>query len=357
MRALRILVASLVLASLPLPLHAADPSGFLEPTSQFSLAPLLTQQAFGIIDPAGPANSKAVRRGSEFSLLEVLNDSGFEDGTEEASLRHLQGARDLDAAAARSLPFAHNQPRLVPPFPVALSRAVRRFVDSYLDHSAGLKLCFKRSAPFLSKMASLLERSGVPSDFVFLAFAESEFSYRGAGPWQLSKATARRFGLKVNKYLDERRDPIKSTEAAAEFLTALHDQTDDWRLAVVGWNTGAANLDRFLHLKGADYEQLASTLPHRTRSLLNRFMAVAFLARNAESFGLEQADESDVPAFKHITVPGGTPLRRVARMTDSSMEELRRLNPALLRDRVPPSLQSYELRVPCGEDDAVPTSF
>lgn len=357
MLALRILAALVVVAWLARPLQAAGPSGFLEGASQFSLAPVSAEQAFGVIDPAGSANRGAVRHSSEFSLLEVLNASGFEGGKEEASLHRLERARDLGAAAARSLPFTRNRPRLVAPFPVALSRAVRRFVDSYIDNSAGLRLCFKRSAPYLPNMASLLERNGVPSDFVFLAFAESGFSYRGAGPWQLSKATARHFGLRVNRFLDERRDPIKSTRAAAEYLATLHDQTGDWRLAVVGWNTGPANLDRFLHLKGADYERLAETLPRRTRALLNRFMAVAFLARNAESFGIEQAGESDIPAFKRMTVAGGTPLRRVAHTTDSSVEQLRRLNPALLRDRVPPSLHGYEIRVPCEGDESVPASF
>ena len=81
-------------------------------------------------------------------------------------------------------------------------------------------------------MTQVLGQYGVPSDLVYLAFAESSFSKGGAGPWQLTKATARRFGLRVNDFVDERRDPLMSNRAAAEYLAQLHHQMGDWRLTV-----------------------------------------------------------------------------------------------------------------------------
>jgi len=116
---------------------------------------------------------------------------------------------------AGSLPFQRSEPRKVAPFPLVLNAAVQSYVDSYLAHSEGLKLSYARSAPYIAQMTQMLGEYGVPADMVYLAFAESSFTKGGAGPWQLTKATARRFGLIVNQFLDERRDPLKSTRAAA----------------------------------------------------------------------------------------------------------------------------------------------
>jgi len=243
-------------------------------------------------------------------------------------------------------PFEHSEPHKVVPFPLVLNRTVQRYVKEYLDHSEGLTRSFDRSAPYLGQMRKLLEQHGVPSDFVYLAFAESEFSKQGAGPWQLTKATARQYGLDINSYVDERRDPVKSTRAAAEYLATLHDQVGDWRLAVVGWNTGEASIQRFIERKGTDYERMANSLPRRTRALLNRFMAVAFIANHAEEYGIQKARYSEPVIYDKLTVRGGTTLGKAAEMAHTTVDVIRMLNPALLRDRVPLSHKNYELRVP-----------
>ena len=246
--------------------------------------------------------------------------------------------------------FAFSRPRRVAPFPIELNQTVRGFVDQYLEHSQDLQLAFDRSAPYLNLMVSKLEGHGVPRDFIYLSFAESDFQRRGAGPWQLTKATAKRFGLRIDKFVDERRDPIKSTEAAAEYLATLHDQYNDWRLAVVGWNTGDTSLGRFIEVKGADYEKMASRLPMRTTQLMNRFMAVAFIAHDAEAYGLRRLN-LELPALEKVRVRGGTSIRRIAQMNDTSVAAVKRLNPSLLRDRVPPSASFYEVMVPGEESE------
>src|SRR5271169_7198135 len=171
-----------------------------------------------------------------------------------------------------TLKFQLGQPRKVPPFPLVLNATVRSYVDSYLANSEGLRLSYARSAPYLTQMTEMLRQYGVPSDLVYLAFAESSFIKSGSGPWQLTKATARRYGLQVNDYVDERRDPIKSTRAAAEYLASLHDDIGDWRLAIVAWNTGEGMLQKFVQDRGEDFDRLLDHLPGRTRGLLNRFM-------------------------------------------------------------------------------------
>lgn len=256
------------------------------------------------------------------------------------------------------LAFEHSQPRKVPPLPIVLNAGARAYVDSFLAHSGALESCFEQSSPFISEMASALEKRGVPSDFVYLAFAESSFSRLGAGPWQLSRVTARRFGLRINRFVDERRDPVKSTEAAAKYLAALHDQVGDWRTTVAVWNTGEANIDRFVFRHNVDYEQWLARLPGHTRALLNRFIAVAFIAHQALHFGFFPVDlEHRKPVYRRIAVPGNTPLAKVAMMAHTTPQQVHRLNPAFLRDRTPPGNQ-WSVLVPAeGQDDRVSAAF
>jgi membrane-bound lytic murein transglycosylase D len=199
----------------------------------------------------------------------------------------------------------------------------------------------------MPEMVSLLQQDGVPPDLVFLPFAESAFSADGAGPWQLSKATARRYGLTINRWLDERRDPIKSTRAAAAYLAELHEETrSDWRMTLVAWNNGDGGVDRYLRLMTAPYERLMGRLPLRTRSLMNRFMAVALIAHHAEEYGMSALMWARVPRYHVIAVDGDTSLRAIAVSNRTSVATLQRLNPALLCDHTPPGPGSYPIRVP-----------
>lgn len=251
------------------------------------------------------------------------------------------------AFASGTMPFVRSQPKAVPPFPLVMNRTIQSYVDEYMAQPQGLKESFQRSQPYIPEMTSLLEQEGLPRDLIYLAFAESAFSKEGAGPWQLNKSTARQFGLVINKWVDERRDPIKSTRAAAEYLATLHDETPgDWRMTLVAWNNGDARLEYFLRLQDASYERLVASLPRRTRALINRFMALALIARDAKDYGIQPVGYNDSPHYKTIPVSGGMPMVRVAERVGTSPSILRTLNPALLRDRTPPGANPYPIRVP-----------
>ena len=232
-------------------------------------------------------------------------------------------------------------------FPLLLNRTVQNYVHDFLDQPQGLELAFERSRPFMPEMIKVMKAQGIPDDLVYLSFAESGFSKRGKGPWQFTSSTAARFGLRVNKWLDERRDPILSTRAAAEYLARLHDQADnDWRVALIGWNTGEANLERYWLLQGANYNKFADRLPRRTRQLLSRFMAVAFIAHNSIAYGIGDVRYSDTPAWSTRKFKGGTLLSSIAERFETTVAKLRELNPALRADRVPPNEGNYAVRVP-----------
>ena len=242
-------------------------------------------------------------------------------------------------------------PQPVPPFPILLNRAVRRYVSDFMNSPYHLQDTFDRSHPYLQDMVRVLRSYGLPDDLVYLAFAESEFSKIGQGPWQFTSDTAKRFGLRIDDYVDERRDPVMSTKAAAEYLATLHDEAgDDWPMTLVAWNNGDRAINRYWSLRGRNMERFGSRLPRRTRGLMGRFMAVAYIAHHADSYGITPIKLDDPPAYQMLPVTGGTPLSRVALNHGTTLEHLRELNPALLRDVVPPDQQSYSVRIPLTSD-------
>jgi membrane-bound lytic murein transglycosylase D len=257
------------------------------------------------------------------------------------------GARFAPPSPAQpgTMPFVRSDPHGVAPFPIVLNHTVRQYVDEILAHPSGFVESFERSRPFFVDMVRVLQQDGLPRDLVYLSFAESGFESSGAGPWQLSKSTARRFGLIVNKYVDERRDPIKSTRAAAEYLATLHDETADWHVALIGWNKGEAVLDRFLSLRGVEYDRLVTQLPRTTRGLMNRFMAVAVIAHHAREYGLQAVTFVEPPTYRTVRVGPGTMLTELAERYGTTIAQLRTLNPALLRDRTPKRI-AFDVRVP-----------
>jgi membrane-bound lytic murein transglycosylase D len=301
-------------------------------------------------------NQISVTRAGEDTLTRPANMANTATMPELSGLDQM-GAERLAAPpmpASGALPFVRNQPKSVAPFPLVLNRAVQSYINGYLAQPQELKESFQRSSPFMPEMLGLLQDDGLPPELIYLSFAESAFSDDGAGPWQLNKTTARRYGLTINQWLDERRDPIKSTRAAAEYLAELHDQTGaDWRMTLVAWNNGDAGVNRYLQLMTAPYERLMKRLPHRTCALMNRFMAVALIARHAQEYGLRaMRGLTGTPPYHVIAVDGGTQLRAVTESNHTTIGVLRRLNPALLTNQTPPGPQSYPIRVPGSPGDS-----
>jgi membrane-bound lytic murein transglycosylase D len=267
-------------------------------------------------------------------------------------------AGSTELLAATEIPFVRSQPKSVAPFPLVLNRTVQQYVNQYASQPQGLQQSFRRSQPYMADMVRELENEGLPPDLIYLAFAESGFSPKGDGPWQLEKATARRYGLTIDQWVDERRDPVKSTRAAAEYLATLHDASGaDWRMTLVAWNNGDSSLDRYARLRNASYDRMMAKLPHHTRSLMNRFMAVALIAHHANDYGLDSVSLNQPPHYRVFKVKGGTLLSYVAKQTNVTIDAIRQANPALLRDRVPTNVASYEIRVPDDELQAQLSEF
>src|SRR5437763_2804110 len=196
----------------------------------------------------------------------------------------------------------------------------------------------------------------LPSDLVFLSLVESGFNpnaysrARATGPWQLMKGTARLYGLRVDQYVDERRDPIKSTVAAARYLRDLYDLFGAWPLAMAAYNAGEGKVLRALQKARAEsFWEIAQTrlIRRETKEYVPRFMAATIIARNPDRYGFTQ-ESAEPHQFDEAIITRPVHFRAIAHVTGIPYEELRLLNPELRRDATPPGDETYHLKVPVG---------
>ncbi|MGH7353369.1 MAG: transglycosylase SLT domain-containing protein [Candidatus Rokuibacteriota bacterium] len=217
-----------------------------------------------------------------------------------------------------------------------------------------------RSTRYIAMMRETLRSHGLPEELVWVAMIESGFnplakSRAGAkGLWQFMPGTARRFGLRVDPWVDERVDPERSTLAAAAYLRELYALFGSWPLAWAGYNAGEVAVSRAIQKVGShDFWALASTnhLRRETKDFVPQIEAATLLAREPERYGFE-VDAGEPPAVESVSVPPSTDLRRLSAATGLSFATLRDLNPALIRAATPPG-SPWDLRVPEGSRGAV----
>lgn len=198
---------------------------------------------------------------------------------------------------------------------------------------------------------------GLPPELMYLSLVESGFNprafsrSRASGPWQFMKATGRVYGLDVDWYLDERRDPIKSTVAAAHHLRDLYDQFGSWPLALGAYNAGSGKISRAIKKTGTrDFWKIRQSrhIRRETKDYVPRFIAATLIAQNPTAYGFSTPG-GDRHEFEEVLITKRVHLSAVTQQTGIPVEELRRLNPELRRSIVP-SLTGpgYYLKVPLG---------
>lgn len=218
----------------------------------------------------------------------------------------------------------------------------------------------ERMTWFAPVVDSTLARKDLPHSLRYLPVIESGYSpravsrARAAGLWQFMAPTARGFGLQVTPLLDERRNPIKSTEAAADFLGDLRSRFGSWYLALAAYNSGPARVQRVMDryapmVPGSDslYWALRHRLPRETRDFLPKLLAAVEVAGNPRLYGFDVPDGTLGFRFDEVVVPDATTLDVVAEAAEASQEEIERLNPEVIRGITPPGKETT-LRVPPG---------
>jgi membrane-bound lytic murein transglycosylase D len=218
-----------------------------------------------------------------------------------------------------------------------------------------------RSGKYMSLMKSILRENYMPEDLVFLALIESGFNPKAyslaqaSGPWQFIRGTAARYGLRVDQWVDERRDPVKSTEAAAAYLKDLYGMFGSWPLAMASYNAGEGNVARAITRTGGvqDFWKLRKTryMPSETKDYVPKFIAARMIAQNPDNFGFKDLEYDQPFVFEEVQLDHCTDLRTVALCCGVSLEEIKDLNPELIKGCTPPN-RTYTLRIPKGKKEA-----
>ncbi len=252
--------------------------------------------------------------------------------------------------------------------PMEVNARVERWIGRFLsEERASFEQFLVREGLYGGMVRQKLRSRGMPEQLLYLAMIESGFSpsatspVAAAGMWQFLGATARAYGLSVDGWVDERRDPVRATDAALDYLEELHAEFGSWYLAAAAYNAGPQRVATAIRRLGAQevagqdaealYWRIIEDLPRETREYVPKILAAALLAEQAGHFGFDV--EPDLPyLFDLVLVPGGTPLSRVATALDASPSLLRELNPHLIRGVTPPG-RSFPVRIPLGESHRV----
>jgi membrane-bound lytic murein transglycosylase D len=245
-------------------------------------------------------------------------------------------------------------------FPLILNPTVEKFVatmSSQGEYHQRISVGLSRAGAYLPMIRAVFEAANLPLDLSYLPLIESAFSLkaysraRAHGMWQFISSTGRHYGLDVGSLVDERRDPVLSSEAAAAFLSDLYGEFSDWYLALAAYNSGAGNVRRAIRKSGSrDFWTLRRYLPRETRNYVPAFIASVIVAKNPEAYGFKAPVEQPW-LYDTIDVPDALDLQFMASNSGIPLDELRELNPAIRRD-LTPAKSTTSLRLPTGTAEA-----
>jgi membrane-bound lytic murein transglycosylase D len=251
--------------------------------------------------------------------------------------------------------------------PIVINARVEQFIQYY--QTTGRKIFtswLARSERYIPFMKNLLRENGLPEDLVYMSLIESGFNpyaysrRKASGPWQFIYLTGKRYGLKVNWWVDERRDPEKSTIAAAKYLKDLYDMFECWYLAAAGYNAGAGKiLNAMKRYRTEDFWELTKYryLKRETKDYVPQMIAAALIAKDPEKYGFGGIEYQEPLQYEKVEVPAVTDLRLIAEACEISLEELKDLNPELLRWCTPPNSPHYEIKIPVGKKELFVGNF
>ncbi len=240
--------------------------------------------------------------------------------------------------------------------PVVLNDRVMHYMNYFQNRGRrSFSIWLARSGKFIPNMKVILQQRGMPTDLVYLAMIESGFNVKArshaaaVGPWQFIKPTATRYGLRVDSWVDERMDPTKSTEAAANYLSDLYAMFQNWELAAAGYNCGEDRVQNAIDkYQINDFWQISEfTLPKETKNYVPKLMAALIIAKDPAKYGFVGISYHEPVPFETVRVAPQKSLSEIARVIGVSPTTLKDLNPALLHDATPPG-NPYTIHVPPG---------
>ncbi len=278
---------------------------------------------------------------------------------QKEDLRFLISKRILEIYASRNIVVNGNHNAI----PLVMNKHVQLEINHFTKY--GEKNFFieayKRSGKYRPYIVSELKAAGMPVELSWLPLIESGFKVnalsraRALGPWQFIPSTGYKFGLKRDKYIDERIDPIKSTKAAIEYLKELHQIFGDWSTVLAAYNCGEGRVLRVIRSQNINYLDnfwdLYERLPRETARYVPRFIAALFIINDPEKYGLNAITVDEPLEYENVTVSKQIHLKNIAKEIGVPEKTLRELNPEL-RYRILPQ-DEYPLRVPPGKSEVL----
>ncbi len=241
--------------------------------------------------------------------------------------------------------------------PLELHPKVLDYIELFqTSRRASFSRGLSRSRIYEEEIKTILREEEVPTDLYYLALIESAFNpkaysrARAMGIWQFIYSTGRMYGLQRSHWIDERRDHLKATRAAARHLRDLHRDLGSWPLALAAYNAGINRVKRAIRKAGTS-DFWALRLPAQTRNYVPAFYAAVIIAKEPERYGFSLEYESPL-AYETVKVDGGTRLSLVATFCNTSLQGIRDINPELRQGCVPPG-RKYDLRIPVGSTEEV----
>jgi len=244
-------------------------------------------------------------------------------------------------------------------FPLKMNDQVEYYLDLFQNRNhKTFARWLARSARYLPMIKEEFTKAGLPLDLAYLPMIESGFNTTvssrasAVGTWQFMRATGQNYGLTVNRYVDDRCDPVKSTKAAAAYLSKLYKDFDSWHLAVAAYNAGEGKIRKAMKQSDTDdfWEIAQSQYIHsETKLYVPQLIAAIMIAKDPKKYGFDDIDYDEPLDYETVRVPCGTSLKAVALACGLPDEDILILNRQLSRAITPPSEGDYPLRVPPGK--------
>lgn len=317
----------------------------------------------------GPGRAEVgdlVRKISAIELNTLKDRNSPENGEHEAFLDQViatplflpseKDVQDLQQKVGEGAAVAYSLPVIVNPQVVSFLKAFQT-----IRHD-GIQRALDRMGEFIGPFQEIFRRHGIPEDLAYLPIIESGFRVdatsraRARGAWQFMASTARLFGLRVDWQVDERLDPFKAADAAARFLKHLYEEYNDWYIALACYNGGPRRVVKAMRaLQTADFFTINQSrhIRRETKNYVPAFLASLIIARSPAEYGFSlDGGEAVFAGSKTIVVPSPASLPQIAERLQIPTADLKKLNPELLRDFTPSSVDEYQLRVPGTADEA-----
>ncbi|MSN27085.1 MAG: transglycosylase SLT domain-containing protein [Geobacter sp.] len=303
-------------------------------------APMLASNSQPALVPADETVANAIGASASVAdlfSLEELRDKANDDGE--------LAPPDID------LPISD--------IPLALNSKVEYFLYYFQNKGEqAFSHWLSRSSRYIPMMKEILKREGMPEDLVYVAMIESGFQLHAkswasaVGPWQFMSETGRRYSLRIDQWIDERKDPVKATTAAAMYLKELYGIfKGDWYLAAAGYNAGENKILRAISMYDtSDFWEISqgSYLKRETKEYVPKLLAAAIIAKDPARYGFSDVAYLPPIEFDTVTIPSRTDLDLAAKLCGTTYETIKELNPDLRHWCTPPNYTDYQLKIPKG---------